>query len=369
MSKRLLLRLGFSLLLALLVLLVLEGAYRLRGEPASVWKKSWIQTPDGFGNCYSQDPGDRFPLDLRTLPEPVNWLYGQAIAAAVMQGVAPPSLVHIQRTVRDTPHCLFYPHRNQGSSPERPAKVLLLGDSFTFGEGLRSDETLGYLLDRRFNRYDFINRAVPGVDASYVASAFTAEMQGLRGKAKLAIYFYYLNDAVGLDAAVPPESIMPTPEAHEEAWRQSRGSTLMSWSLLYRAGWDNLERRRITETHLRAVQAYYLAADGRLKETRAALVRMAHVSRDEKVPLLVVIYPILYHDLLGRYLLKEAHDWVLKTCQELKLTCVDGHQAFAQERSLTRYQLNPADAHPNLAANKKMVEFLLPTVTRMLHKR
>jgi hypothetical protein len=371
MPKRLLLKIGFSLLLLCLLAGALEGGYRLlaRGG-ALVWKKNWIQTVKGFGNCYSHDPEDRYRLDLRTMDDPVTWVHSQNLAHAIMAGDPPPPAPMTKEALLSTPHCIIYTdQRERGFFPERKDKVLLLGDSFTFGEGLRDQETLGYLLGKQHHRFDFLNLGVSGADADHTASIFSAAMQKQRGKAKLAIYFFYPNDAVALDEAVPPESVAPTTEALDGMWRNLPGSRLLAWSRLARAVFDNRTRNRLTETYMLEIERYYQATNYGMKDTRDALERMARLSKDEKIPLLLVIYPFLYHTWTGDYPLTRAHAWVLKTCEELGLRCLDGHLAFADERNLSGYQLNPADAHPNLAANTRMVTFLEPTITGILNKK
>lgn len=371
MPRRLLIRLGFSLLLLCLLVLALEGGFRaLAGEPV-VWRKSWLQTMESFGNCYSNDQGGRYPLDLRTLDDPVTWLYSQAVAKAVKDGRPPPSYETLKVTSRETPHCIIYTDQRQhGFFPGRKDKVLLLGDSFTFGEGLRDQETLGYLLGRQHTGADFLNLGVSGADADHTASIFSAVMQKQRGKAKLAIYFFYPNDAVALDEAVPPESVTPSSEALRRSWDRMPGSSLLGWSRLARAVNDNLTRRRFTEAYMLEVERYYQATNTYgMKNTRDALERMARLSKDERIPLLLVVYPFLYHTWTGDYPLTRTHAWVLKTCKELGLKCLDGHLAFAGERNISGYQLNPADAHPNLAANTRMVTFLEPTITGILSKK
>jgi len=357
---KVLLRAGFSLLLLLLAAGALELWARSRPAPVR-WKKSWIQTRAGFGHCYSHDPGDRYPIDLRRKKDPAAWLYAHAFAVALERGQIPPTIAMLQDVARDTPHCIIYSgERQAGFAPRRPRRVLLLGDSFTFGEGLRDDETLGYLLADRFPQHNFVNLGIPGVDAPYVASSLGAALQPAAGGADLAIYFFYPNDAAGLDAAVPPEGVEAKPGQLANAWRDAPGSGLLGWSTLFRSIHANLARRRVTEAYLARLQSYYLSDAGKdgMKRTADALAQMGRVATDRRVELLVVIFPFLYHDLWGGYPLEGAHRWVLKACEAHQLRCVDGHEAFASERSLAGYQLNPADAHPNLAANRKMVEYL-----------
>ena len=361
---RILLRLSFSMVL----LLSAAGAAELWARSWATekpWRKTWINTLDRFGHCYSRDPGQRMPLDLRSKADPVGWLYANALARAASTGAGPPDASKLALVAAETPHCILYSmKRHKGFRQRAPRTVLLFGDSFTFGEGLRDDETLGYLLTRRFEQTNFPNFGAPGVDVGAVAEALAEPLRRPHASLKLLIYFYNPNDASGLDEVMTPDSLIMDPEQLARERRLVPGAALLEWSRLFRVLHATLWRQQVSREYLDGMVSYYgSAAMGR---TRGFLARMGAAARDAGIPLLVVIYPFMYHDLWGRYPLKAAHSWVLETCKQLGLRCLDGHEAFRDERTLHGYQLNPADAHPNLAANRRMVGWLEPHLGAIL---
>ena len=362
-------RLGFSLLVLVLLAGLAEVGYRLLGDEKdrAVWRLAWIETEQSFGNCYSHNSYGRYKLDLRQRRGAARWLHAEASALALQRGQIPPTLTMFKALVQETPHCVLYgKKREQGLFPGRARKVLLLGDSFAFGQGLLDKETLGAQLGQRLRDHDMLNLGVLGVDMAYVARRFRQAVQGLRGKVDLAIYFFTPNDAVGLDQEVPPETGELNPEAMERALARAPGATLMGWSRLWRTAAENLIRRRKTEAYHAAMARYYQTPSDGMASTRQALKSLAQVSTDEQIPLLVVLYPFLYHDLYGEYPLAPVHRVMMTECEAAGLSCIDAHAAFAQERDLAPFRLNPADAHPNLGANRKVVAFIEAEARRKL---
>jgi len=74
--------------------------------------------------------------------------------------------------------------------------VLLVGDSFCFGEGIRDEDTLAHQLSLKYDGYNFRNFGWPGTDAEDVLSSV---VQGLTEMPDLGsiMYIYNLNDIPG----------------------------------------------------------------------------------------------------------------------------------------------------------------------------
>jgi len=369
-ALKLLRRIAFSLLVLLALAGAAEVGYRLMGGGSAVWRMSWLETERSLGNCYSHEPYKRMPLDLQRRPGSAKWLHAEATALALQRGQTPPTMAMAQAVVQETPHCILYgKKREQGLFPRRKRKVLLLGDSFTFGQGLLDKETLGHQLGQRLKDHDMLNLGVLGVDMPYVARRFRQAVQTLRGQVDLAVYFFTPNDAAGLNLVAPPEVGELSPEALERELAEAPGSGLLGWSRLWRAAAQNMIKRGVTEGYHAAIVDYYRTPSDGMRRTLEALKALAQVSTDEQIPLLVVLYPFLYHDLWGGYPLAPVHRLMMAACEGTKVRCLDAHDAFAGERSLTPFQLNPADAHPNRGANQKVVAFMEAEARRMLARK
>lgn len=79
----------------------------------------------------------------------------------------------------------------QINSSAKP-KIMLIGDSCTFGHGIGMDDTFGELLERQLNKYDVVNLALPG----YTAVQGRIVLQHHIGKIKpvLVIASFSFND-------------------------------------------------------------------------------------------------------------------------------------------------------------------------------
>ena len=111
---------------------------------------------------------------------------------------------------------------------EKPAgtlRILVLGDSVTFGHGTRSDTTYPYLLEQRLRewkpevKWEVWNLGVPG----YATSQELAYLQrvGERYAPDLVIVGFYQNDLTGNERAQLP-SVMRRLRAGIQGWMQQR---------------------------------------------------------------------------------------------------------------------------------------------------
>lgn len=337
----------------LLVLLGIEG-FLAFGEPrAPDARKRMVVGPDHFGHCYSSDPARYWPLSLRERPEDRAFLEERVPAALVEQLVA------------ETPHCILYDvsRRGRGFSPERSAQAVLVGDSFCFGEGLREEDTLGYLLGTRFTEYNVRNLGWPGTDiehASAVVARALRELPDLRS----VVYVLNLNDIP--DAHNP---LARRPRVHDlENIRWDAGAapargpkSILDHSALFRLArrtW--LLRRESAETTRDYLDMYlHPARNAGYAQMRRLLRTMRDEAAAANVELVVVVYPLLHKDLLGRYPFRGIHDLLGKDCRDLGIRFVDAYPAFDGFRNLKPFTVHEIDLHPNGRANRLVADYLV----------
>ena len=83
---------------------------------------------------------------------------------------------------------------------------------------------------------------------------------------------------------------------------------------------------------------------------------MNEMAKEKEIPFNIVIYPLLYKNLWGRYPFKPIHTLLIDFCKNNSLKCVDGYLAFDSYRSLKKFTVHPVDYHPNRLANELMVQ-------------
>ena len=285
----------------LLALVGIEGYLALEDQPHDA-KKRMFEVPGHFGHCYSSDPTNYWPISLRERP-----------ADRALLGDILPALV-VDQLVAETPYCILYDvnNRREGLSPGQATQIALVGDSFCFGEGLREKDTLGYLLGSRYGDCNFRNLGWPGTDIEQVSTMVERALRELPDLRSI-VYIFNLNDI---------------PDAYNQMAQKKRIHDLenIRWdspaapgkglsSILEKTRISRLVRkswilRRESAATIREYLAMYL--DPARNEGFLALRRRLQAMRDEVrsagIEPVVVIYPLLYKDRIGRYPFKNFHN-------------------------------------------------------------
>ncbi|MFA5388533.1 MAG: hypothetical protein WC312_02125 [Candidatus Omnitrophota bacterium] len=119
-------------------------------------KKVWTTTSKGYGNCYSSDTKGYFPISLRISKD--REVFRKILLSPT-----------IEYLVDKTPYCIVYDgqKRREGFFADREREVAIVGDSFVFGEGVKEEDTLGYLLGLKFTKANFKNYGSTGLISSH----------------------------------------------------------------------------------------------------------------------------------------------------------------------------------------------------------
>jgi lysophospholipase L1-like esterase len=342
-------------------LLLLEGVFRLAGdrlrpELASrrIFDGRWTVLLD----CYPSNPRGYFDVDLRTRENDEKY-----------RRLAPHRFDVIRRyhpwAVESRYNALRFRDAPLGPKPDGVRRVMVVGDSFTEGQGVKQDETavavLGKLLQRRApGRVEVRNGARRGTDFPELFGIFE---EILPYEPDVVLYALVLNDAVQppefkarqdyvddwiLDRENVPDAAGPPPRpaslafdffyGRVAAWRLGRETTrwyLDMWSDA-NPGWKR-------------TQEYVREMDRRLKQRHARL--------------LVAQWPLLV-GLDGRYPFEAAHENVRRFCLVSGIPYVDLLPALRGRRSADLW-VHPVDRHPNEVAQRLAAEALAPEVAKL----
>jgi lysophospholipase L1-like esterase len=348
---------------SLCFLLVLEAALRLGGFAPERQLATRRMVDAGWTtllDCYPSNPRGYFDIDLRRPAQDARYRHlapHRFDEIARLNPWAVESVYDAQR-FRDGP---IEP------KPKGVRRIVVFGDSFAEGEGVKDEDTvarvLGRLLDARApGAYDVRNAGRRGLDFPELYSAFE---DALGWEPDLLVYTLVLNDAVQPkafrarqsflndwildrenlpDADVEPASAL-RPRVFDfvsdrvNAWRIGRATTrwyLDMWSDENREGWAR------TQEYLRQMKRRLAERGGRL---------------------LVAPWP-LFVGLEGAYPFAPVHETIRRFCIDAGIAHHDLLPTFRGRKSAD-FWVHPVDRHPNEKADRLAAESLLPVVLEL----
>jgi lysophospholipase L1-like esterase len=254
----------------------------------------------------------------------------------------------------DQDGCVLVQHNSRGFRDrefplEKPAgelRVIALGDSFTYGQGVRQDDAWPQVLERsiaaeRKGPVEVVNGGFcSGHTPQYYAPWLATD--GLAFQPDLVIVGLCLND---LSFRVPMMAYDPAAVSAEEPWL--RGSALLG--LLQR----KLAQRRLAAER-RDFGAVVRADETEWKLTQAGLLDMQQRLREKQIGFVVAIFPML-SQLAGSYSYGELHDMVRAFCREHGIACVDLLPKFLGRDEYALW-VHASDQHPNDVGHRLMAE-------------
>jgi lysophospholipase L1-like esterase len=353
--------LGLALASLALVLMLLELVARTTGlmaaaEPAPrrMVDGRWTTLLD----CYPSNPRGYFEIDLRL-----------ETSAERYRHLAPRRYDAIARlhpwAVESRYNSLRF--RDAEPDPKHPGvlRVLIFGDSFAEGEGVKQRDTLaaqlGRLLDARApGRFEVRNAGRRGLDFPELSVAFQA---ALAYDPDLLVYALTLNDAVQppafrarqafvndwiIDRERDPDDVEASP------WLRSRVLDFVR---------DRVEAWRVG----RATTAWYLDMwsdrNPGWPETQQRIVAMKRALDARGARLVVAPWPLLV-GLEGGYPFDPVHREIARFCLAAG---IDEHDLLGvlRGRRSSALWVHPVDHHPNELAQRLAAESLAPVVAKL----
>ena len=263
-------------------------------------------------------------------------------------------------------------YRDRERALEKPRgarRVVLLGDSFTWGASVLFDDAYGQRLERWLNDgrgepWEVVNLAVPGMNT--VGQAAQLEKEGFAYGPDVVILGYVLNDSEDESAA----------EARRAAdWLADRtpppSRPLLDRSALVRVVrtrlWATTENRRRVEGFRSMYQPTYSGWVAAQKALRA----MGGACRQRGVPFVVLVFPLFGSALDDGYPFTDVHAQVAKVAAEAGAKVVDLLPFYRGLRSDLLVVDGTNDEHPNEIAHRiaaqtlrKGLEGVLPAAAR-----
>lgn len=344
------LRLAFGLAVGVLLA---EGAVRLLGlgQPG-VPPPVLVESPGKTFALECYPPGRADPPDL-DLPH-ADLL---ALAQKVHEDVDV-----LARIGEATPHCVEYAYNEQTRraepfAPSDEPTVLVIGDSFTEGQGVSLDDTFVARLDRD-TRWRVLNGGRRGQD-------LPDQLWTLRDLLPLTepdvvLYAMTLNDFEQEPAWAEKQEflndlVLDRQRAGEPAQRPSGwwdGSRL----------WRFISQGRANRAATLRTLSWYRGMTGSdnaagWQRTQADLVEMRDVSEAAGAEFRVALLPMLVglRGEGGAYPLRDLHAEVLATCERLGVRCFDVLPALTGPPA-SELWVHRVDMHPNAEAHRRIAE-------------
>jgi len=262
--------------------------------------------------------------------------------------------------------------RSFGTKQPGVRRLLFLGDSFTFGEGVRLEDTYpervaGYLTCSG-NAVEACNLGVGGYNTTQ--SAHLLQLVGLNLQPDAVILGYVPNDAEPPLFLLDPKTGTPI-RRNREAFIEAEGSPQAPPdSILFRLrvaqlAWQFLRHTRLTRQTVSYYRSLYAPGNAGRHESERALREIIGTCHENGIPCIVVIFPIL-HKLSNRYPFTEIHKLIGNVVRDAGGTVVDLMPAL-RNKDARELWVHPTDQHPNERAHAIAGELVAQSLREALN--
>lgn len=253
---------------------------------------------------------------------------------------------------------MTYPLNSHGlrgpePDPARP-KLLMVGDSFTFGEGVAEQDTFAARVERSLAPGfspppQMIAAAVPGYGSENEAARLPEWLGEFTPRAVVVVYVP--NDPIPLDEELDHEDLMTVgaTESGPYVLRLVRGALGRSAANRAVEDWYG--------------SFYFGAHRERWDAARAALAGMKRRTTAAGAKFGVVIFPLLHR--LDERPFAKIHDAVAAACAEMGAPVLDLTAVLAREPDHALW-VHPTDHHPDARAHELAAEAISPFVESLL---
>ena len=254
-------------------------------------------------------------------------------------------------------------------TPTGVKRILMLGDSFTFGQGVpENHKVFPEIIERALRTapppnapegVEIMNAGLPGS----LTEQWLEVWDGLADvfDPDLVVVVFFLRD--GTPNASVPEFFDRIRDEVAVANRQSRR---YQYSYVYRLIRDLEDRKKVASMYTDRFRAAYHGAPHQTKEwqrARANLIRLQNEARARGIPTALVIFPVLV-ELNDPYPFQGVVDTIQQFADDNGFPTYDLLPDFKGQNAPNLW-VSPFDQHPNAEAHKLVAEQLEPFV-RML---
>lgn len=245
-------------------------------------------------------------------------------------------------------------------TPAGVYRVAVMGDSFTYGNGVPEDRRFSNVLDAalRTRGVEVLNFGFPG--NNWPEHVTTLERRVLRLRPNFVLLQWGINDIerdqdVAKRPALPP--LIPSRSLHEALYARSALYTLLN------AQWTRLQvARQMGDTYANYMTRLYAdpQSEGSLLAASFAR-RFVELCRERGVPVGIVMFPDAGVDLGADYPYVFLHERTLALCTEQGIPCVDLLPQYRLVENRQSLWASPLDSHPSALANQIAADAIMAT--------
>jgi hypothetical protein len=244
----------------------------------------------------------------------------------------------------------FRGHAFTALKAPRAYRIAVIGDSFTFGNGIRQQDRYSDLLQTRLpEHFEVLNFGTPGANTPEHRTLVSHLLPVIRPD--FVLLQWYVNDTEDDDATGRPSfrPLMPVRSVHNWLNDASALYTIanMQWAetqvaLGMTSSYTDYLKRRLGDPASRDSQV-----------DRGILLELIALCKRAGVPVGIVLFPdAAGADFGAGYPFAYLHERVLDICREQGLTCVDLRKDFALVKDHRLLWANRLDHHPSALANE-----------------
>lgn len=228
-------------------------------------------------------------------------------------------------------------------------RIVAIGDSFTFGNGLPEAQRYTNLLQTWLpDGFEVLNFGVPGNNTPH-------HLASLRGRALPArpdfvLLQWFVNDIEGNDLSGRPHTLPLLPVAWLHGWLDAHSALYtvanMRWAEMQIA----LGMAPSYAEYLKARAEDANSPDA--KRESQLLHEFVDLAKRANTPMAIVLFPDPGQDLGRAYPFAFLHERVLAVCRQEAIPCIDLREDLAGIKDRRTLWVSPFDHHPSARANE-----------------
>jgi lysophospholipase L1-like esterase len=256
-----------------------------------------------------------------------------------------------------------YDYRGGEFDEEKPAgvyRVAVMGDSFTYGNGVREDQRFSNLVGAALadRHVEVLNFGFPG--NNWPEHVRTLERRVLRLRPDFVLLQWGTND-IELDEHVASRPKTP-PLIADSDWHEWLYARSALYTML-NAQWVRWQIRAAmgdSYDHY-LVRLYGDPASEGARRADAAMRRFLALARESGIGVGLVLFPDAAVSLGADYPYQFMHDRVAAVCRDEGITCADLLPEYRKIADRFTLWVTPLDAHPSPLANRLAADAVVTT--------
>ena len=261
--------------------------------------------------------------------------------------------------------------------PPGRKRILILGDSFTFGTNVKDDASIfPEIIERRLNerllaltptprgtqttRIDVLNGGIPRSLTHDWVELWKKAAPGFGPDLLLIVFFLRDGTWTGIKTTF-------WNRIRDEIAGPNQDSTLYRHLYLYRLFRDRLDRRTIGREYTVALNVSYFGSDQQTAQWGAAqknILKLRDLANEQGANVGFVIFPILV-DLDKNYAFREICDLLDEFCRSNDIPVHNLLPAFMGQDGPELW-VSPRDQHPNARAHAIAADSMMPFVIELI---